>query len=469
MYPSSARGRLTLLAALPLLVPLAGETQGDGRTYVRRIEFEGAPSVQDEVLRREMLVFEGGYLDVVALEQSRLRLERLPYVDEARIRLRPVADQPDLVDAIVTITESPARRYGGGAAYAETLGVSLQGYFTHENLFGTGQRFSAEVDASEHGHVASLSHTNPYALPVGVSRQFALSTRRIDELTENSSPLDAELSAARLEYGYRSGQWHQLGLGLELWDTTLSSGVGTSEQLLAWIAGNGDVRDGGLSTQFTELDFVLRWRYDTRDRIVRPERGVEQTLRFTAALPGSEAEYYLLDYELASYRRIGERWTAMLRAQLAFGAAYGGETSSLPPYLNRFAGGPGTVRGVRAGALGPYDSLGNPYGGNLLTAAQLEVLTPWPQRWSDRLRVGFFYDIGNVFETEGVAFTDPAGQLIDYGFDGSDLQHSAGIAAEVLIPLGILRLSYGIPLDRDSSALRSVGEERLQISVGVDF
>jgi outer membrane protein insertion porin family len=127
------------------------------------------------------------------------------------------------------------------------------------------------------------------------------------------------------------------------------------------------------------------------------------------------------------------------------------------------------VRGVRAAGLGPRDSLGNPYGGNLLTAAQLEFLTPWPGRAGERLRVGFFYDLGNVFETEGVAFTDSAGQPLDYDFDGSGLQHSTGIAAEVLIPFGTLRLSYGVPIDRETTPFGRVEEDRFQIGIGVDF
>jgi outer membrane protein insertion porin family len=435
---------------------------------VRRIEFEGVTSIQDEVLRREMLVLEGTYLDVVALEQSLRRLERLPYVETARVALRPAPDVPDLVDIVVTITEEPARRYGGGAGYAESLGVSVQGYFTHENLFGTGQRFSAEMDLSEHRQFASVSHTDPYARRDAVSRHIALTTRRIERLTEDSSELDAELLTARLEYGFRSGLWQHTTLGLELADTTLAPGALASDQLLAWISANGDTR-AGPATQFTELDFLLRWRYDARDRTIRPTRGTEHELSLTAALPGSEVEYYLLYYDLAHYWPIGERWTAALHAQLGFGEAYGGETSSLPPYLNRFAGGPGTVRGVRAAGLGPRDSLGNPYGGNLLAAAQLEVLTPWPGRAGERLRVGFFYDLGNVFATEGVAFTDSAGQPLDYRFDSSDLQHSAGVAAEVLIPLGIVRLSYGVPIERDATPFGRVEEDRFQITIGVDF
>jgi outer membrane protein insertion porin family len=456
------------LLAVVLLAPLAAAAQA-GRTYVRRIEFEGVTSTQDEVLRREMLVLEGTYLDVVALEQSIRRLERLPYVESARVALRPVPDVPDLVDVVVAITETPARRYGGGAGYAESLGVSVQGYFTHENLFGTGQRFSAEVDLSEQRQFASLSHTDPYARRDGVSRHIALTARRIERLSEDSSELDADLFTARLEYGYRSGLWQHLTLGLELADTTLAPGALASDQLLAWITANGDTRAGGPATQFTELDFLLRWRYDSRDRTIRPTRGTEHGLSLNAALPGSEVEYYQLDYELAHFRPIGERWTAALRAQVVYGEAYGSETSALPPFLNRFAGGPGTVRGVQAAGLGPRDSLGNPYGGNLLTAAQLEVLTPWPGRAGQRLRVGFFYDLGNVFETEDVAFTDSTGQPLDYSFDGSDLQHSAGIAAEVLIPFGILRVSYGVPIDRETAPFGGVEEDRFQIAIGVDF
>ena len=65
----------------------------------------------------------------------------------------------------------------------------------------------------------------------------------------------------------------------------------------------------------------------------------------------------------------------------AWGCRYGdalGDTTALPPYLNWFAGGPSTVRGYRG--LGPKDSLGNPYGGNLLVSAQLELKTAWPHR-----------------------------------------------------------------------------------------
>ena len=64
------------------------------RVYVRHITFNGVTKINDEVLRREMRQLEGGWLSNVALDRSKQRLERLPYIkkvefgDQAGGRLR---------------------------------------------------------------------------------------------------------------------------------------------------------------------------------------------------------------------------------------------------------------------------------------------------------------------------------------------------------------------------------------------
>ena len=47
-----------------------------------RITFDGASSIEDEVLRRELRQFEGAYLSNDLLERSKIRLQRLPYLEE---------------------------------------------------------------------------------------------------------------------------------------------------------------------------------------------------------------------------------------------------------------------------------------------------------------------------------------------------------------------------------------------------
>ena len=84
--------QLSLLALLIILVPSLLQAQvGDGRIYVRRIEFLGTDRIDDQVLRRELLQLEGTHINTVALEQSRLRLERLPYVELKQLPPRTFA------------------------------------------------------------------------------------------------------------------------------------------------------------------------------------------------------------------------------------------------------------------------------------------------------------------------------------------------------------------------------------------
>jgi len=466
---------LSLLVFLLVLMPSLVQAQvGDGRIYVRRIIFLGAESINDEVLRRELIQLEGTVIDTVALEKSRLRLERLPYVERAQVSQRPVKDAPDQVDVIITITEVPARQYRFGGAFSESLRVSGFGYFINENLFGTGQRFFARVEASEFHTAAQLSHTDPYAHANGISRTIGFSSKRFDQLTADTTELEGDLVRARLEYGYRIAEQQSIRLGLALHDAELKTGVLASTQLENWVRNNGNpvVQGNESSTDALTAEFLFGWHHDTRDKKVFPNMGVEQQLSFRAAVPGSEIEYYAIEYELNKYWPLDGGWTAMIGASLGFGAKYGSKTTSLAPNLNWFAGGPNSVRGYRENRLGPQDSLGNPYGGNLLVASQFELIMPLPEKWQRYTRIGFFCDVGNVFSTEDVRFLDDGGLSLDYTFEFSKLRQSVGIAARILMPLGLLRLSYGVPLDADDhNPNRFLRDdiERFQIAIGVDF
>jgi len=466
---------LSLLAFLIVLMPPLLQAQaGDGRIYVRRIEFLGTDRINDKVLRRELRQAEGTYINTVALEQSRLRLERLPYVERAQITQRPVKDAPDQVDVLITITEAPARQYRFGGAYSESLRLTGYGYFINENLFGTGQRFFARVEVSEFHTAAQLSHTDPYARPTGISRTIAIEWRDIDQLTADTSELEADLTRARLEYGYRVAERQSIRLGLALQDAEIIASPFASDQLLDWVRNNGNptVQSNQSSTDYLNVDFLFGWHHDTRDKKIFPDRGLEQLLNLKIAVPGSEIEYYTIDYALSKYWPLRGGWTAKLNTKLGYGAKYGSKTTSLAPNLNWFAGGLNSVRGYRENRLGPKDSLGNPYGGNLFVATQFELMMPVPKKWRRHTRIGFFYDIGHVFSTENINFLDDDGQSLNYGFDFSALRQSAGIAAKIRIPLGVLRLSYGVPLNADhddSNRFLRDDIDRFQIDIGVDF
>jgi outer membrane protein assembly factor BamA len=107
----------------------------------------------------------------------------------------------------------------------------------------------------------------------------------------------------------------------------------------------------------------------------------------------------------------------------------------------------------------------------LLVAAQAEWLTPWPKRWEERVRTGFFCDVGNVFSTGDTVFADDAGAPLDFGFDATELRQSVGLVARFRIPLGVIGVSYALALDaqRRGNRFRDDDVERLQLTVSFDF
>lgn len=522
---SGAGGKLVALLVAGVALGAANAQEGSGRVYVRRIELEGLGATADRAVRDELVQLEGTILQTPALDASLRRLRNLPFVDDVNARLRPVEGTHDVVDVVLEFDERlKTRRYGGGGGWSESQRGSLRAYFADDNLLGTGQRLSFAAGGSSLRSSVDVTHTTPHVGGGEIARTIELSSRRVERLTEDASLVDAKLTSATVEHAYPLGRASgtsqatiaagrrllggdrllpapeirerlstaaavldalrttaccgSLRLGVALRRVELDPGTLVSRQLLDWIAALGDAApidapdvSSSPGATLDELAFTLTYRRDTRDRLLFPSSGVEQQVAFTASVPGSDAEYALAEYRVSAYRPMGKRFTLRAAGRLAYGRAYG-DTSTMPPYLHWFAGGPQTVRGFRENALGPRDSLGNPYGGNLLVTARVELMTPWPGRFGERIRVGLFADAGNVFSTEDVAFADADGRPLDFGFDASKLRTSAGIAADVLTPFGALKLSYAFPLDADdanSNPFLRDRIERFQITLGVEF
>ena len=135
------------------------------------------------------------------------------------------------------------------------------------------------------------------------------------------------------------------------------------------------------------------------------------------------------------------------------------------------------MRGFRESRLGPKDNFGRPYGGNIKTVAQTELLLPMPEKWRNSARFSLFYDIGNVFSNQDIRFFGPPrpdGTALpaDYGFSYDELRQSAGLAVQWLAPLGVFRFSYAVPLKKysgDTDERYGDETEGFQFSIGQAF
>ncbi len=448
------------------------------RVYVRRINFNGVDEIDDEVLRREMRQLEGSYLSNILVDRSRIRLQRLPYIENVDISNSPVQGSPDLVDVDVDLEYRMPGQFSGGIGYSEAQKLLLNGSIVHTNFLGSGNRVALELNSGRFSKLYSLSHTDPYRTMDGIRRTVALTYRDITQFTSATSDFSTETIGATVDYGYPIGEFQTLTFGLSYQSAELLSSSSSTLQAQEWVQNNGNqfTTEGSsniefFGTEFETLDLLAGWIYDSRNRALFATRGTRQQLFLGATIPGvSDVEYFTARYNLTKYQPLFGRFALRWNVELGYGEAMG-ETTALPPYKQYFGGGPQSIRGYRESFLGPRDSFGNPYGGNVLVASQLELILPLPEKWARQARATLFYDAGNVFNTGEVEFFDRLGSPVEYKPDFQELRTSVGIGVQWLAPLGLFRFSYAYPLNAYSGNDRFFGDEleRFQFSIGQAF
>ena len=447
------------------------------RAYVRHINFNGTPGTNDEVFRREMRQFEGSWLSNIDMERSRVRVERLPWVEQATVKTDQVPGSPNLVDVDFDIKERPPGTANIGIGYGSQSGFVLDGEISNANFLGTGDRLSLNATHSTLGHNYNLSYTDPYYTVDGISRTWSLFQSRISSLTINSAPLTTSSFGGALNFGIPISEYSSWGAGLTYSHNELFSQFGTSQQYVDFMTNprNGEVfYTIGLCSdptrgftficqypglKYNTLETTFSYVHDTENRIIFPTSGTRESVSLTTAIPGGDLRYNILTYQQYAFLPLPLGLIYALNGEFAYGAAYG-KTSPYPPFKNFFAGGPDTVRGWTTGTLGPLDpSSGLSIGGRTMLYAQNEFVLPSfgkqnenDQNYSASSRFALFFDFGNVYAQPGQVRL-------------SDLRASWGIAATFLTPLGAMKFSYAFPMNPKAGDQT----ERFQFTLGAYY
>jgi outer membrane protein insertion porin family len=454
------------------------------RAYVRRINFNGTTSINDDVLRREMRQMEGGYLSNAAVDRSKLRLQRLPYIEEVEVETVPVPGSPDLVDVSFEIKEGLPGQFSGGIGYSESQSVLLNGSFVHSNFMGTGNRVAAELNAGQYAQVYSLSHTDPYTTIDGVSRTVAASYRSATQFTSASSDFETDTGTIGVDYGWPISEFQSLRVGFAAQRSDLLTDPnGSAREASRWVQNNGDTYTKNAlfgvppvsflyyGTKFDTFSINVGWGFDSRNRALFADRGARHRLNLSYTVPGSDVEFYTVNYDYLQFVPINKWFTLLFNMDLGYGFDLG-DTTEIPPYRRYYAGGPESVRGFRESRLGPKDSFGNPFGGNMRIASQLELLLPMPEKFRNNARFSLFVDAGNVFSTDTTTYVGRDGITpVEYDFDVNEIKYSTGVAVQWLAPLGVFRFSYAFPLNAEKSSGVEYGDETegFQFSIGQAF
>ncbi len=408
------------------------------RMRVRYINFAGNDKTRDIVLRREMRQLEGEMYQRSKVDRSRVRLQRLNYLGTVNVSLQRVPDSDDQVDILVTVTERFSGNLQVGIGYSQVQGVILNLGFAHENLFGTGKTVQFTFDNSSASERYAFRYENPYYTADGVSRGFNMSVTETDASENNISNFLIDRIKLSIDYGIPLSEFNTLRLELGVLQNNLESTSASADEVFDFLVDN--VEDFDESTPRSEIDEgkfnsafgAISFAKDTRNRRIFASSGALN--RIGLELYGGDLDFYRARYRHQSAFALSETFTLSLEGRIGYGEGYD-DTKDLPIFEKFTAGGVRSVRGYEFNSLGPLDSEGDPFGGNLQVITTAELLFPVEALGSsETFRLGLYFDAGNVF-----ADTD--------SFESSELRQSVGLSAKWFSVIGPIEFSYAVPLN----------------------
>lgn len=387
--------------------------------YLNRITIKGNSRTRDNVIRRELLIVEGGVFDSKALRQSTQALQRLMYFEEVNITPEPSLD-PDRMNVIVEVKEKSTGTFSIGAGYSSADKFILMGQISENNFLGRGDTLSLNANIGGESSRYNLGYTNPHLNDSALSWGIDLFStyREYDDYTKDST-------GGGLRIGYPIfRKWKAYG-NYSYVDTDLTD-VGPFA--------SRSIKESVDIHVTSALKFSLV--RDTRDRVYGASKGSRNvfSVKYAGGPLGGDAEFTKIEGSTGWYFPMPFKTVFHIKG--AAGRVFENENGKLPVYERFFLGGLNSVRGFKYGKISPIDPLtGDRIGGDKMWYTNTEIIFPLLE--SQGLNGLIFYDAGRVYDNDEDFFGDV----------NNGVKNSAGLGIRWLSPMGPLAVVWGYNLD----------------------
>jgi outer membrane protein insertion porin family len=395
------------------------------RVYIRRINISGNDKTRDEVIRREFRQVEGAWFDVEKIRKSKQRVDKLDFFAAVNVETPSVQGTNDQMDVSVVVEEKSTGNISAGAGYSGGEGFTLSGGVSQANLFGSGNHAAVQLNTGKINQVYSFSYTNPYFTDDGVSRGFDIFKRNTDSRSTTVTQYSSHTLGGGVRFGVPVAEDESINYGLSFERTQLGLAASSPIRLTQYVNTFG-------STNTTVLGTV-GWGRDSRDSAIYTTEGTVQRAFAELALPVFDMRYYKLNYQHQWFHPVSDDVVLMLGGEAGIAGGYGGK--QLPFFKNFYAGGTGSVRGFESNSLGPQDSTGAVLGGTRRVTGSAELLVPFPGLKEKSVRLSGFADAGAVYGPGDLP-------------GSAGLRYSAGAALTWISPVGPIKFSYAVPLNK---------------------
>lgn len=419
------------------------------RTYVRQVTISDNVRTNENVLRREIQQLEGAPASTTKLEDSKQRLRLLPYIKDVDMGVKPT-DVDDQVDLDFKVKEESAAQISFKIGYQQDFGFTIGGGMNHTNFLGTGNTLGINLQRTQYEQFYGIDYTDPYYTEDGISRSINLSVSRTNPnaLRDFASGYAINTYGLGLNYtipvGQECGVFSRIVAGLNYQNFLIvldsKNQYRVSNQVRAFIQRHG--------RRFQQLDLRLGFTRNSQNKAIFPTCGGLQTFFADLFLPASSGSlsFYTLNYHSKYYFPLMGPFIFTTSGDFGYGNSFQGPRG-YPFFKNYYAGGIQSVRGYQTYTLGPLDSNGEAYGGNILVNASVGLI--FPNFISDSVRTSVFVDAGNVYSilNNRQFGCSPVNIPPTCSTNAGPIRYSVGIEADWLSPFGPIRLSLAKPLN----------------------
>ena len=411
-------------------------------SFVQRITIVGNTRTKDKVIRREVLIAPGDIFNSVRVETTKKRLDNLGYF--SKVETYPedtgVTSRKDL---IIQVEEkrTGSLNFGAGFSTVESLVgfVELtQGNFdimNWPNFTGAGQKFRTRVQFGTQRKDVVVSLTEPYFLDRRLSLGGEVYYREADYYSSLYAQRNYGFS---IETRKAIGPYMSASLGYRLEDAALFDVSSDASNTLKLEA--GEVVKSQVTSSFI---------YDTRDNPFLSRRG--QRIQFTPYIAGGplggDTQIYGMNLEARQYFHLPKDTILVLSGEIASVDTWG-DGDIVHIYDRLFLGGSNDLRGFNFRDVGPRDINGEPLGGLSKAEFTIEYTVPI----IEKARAAVFYDAGFV-------------NAAAWDFSTSHVASDIGVGLRLDLPIGPIRIDYGIPLQTDGLG----GGGKFNFNVGYQF
>ncbi len=395
------------------------------QSYLEHINISGNVRTKDKVIRREVAVAPGDVFNTVRVDASKQRLQNLNYF--SKVDSYP-ADTlvPGRKDLNIVVEEKRTGSLNFGAGFSSIDNLLGFAEITQSNFdvtnwphfTGGGQKFRVRAQYGTRRKDFILSLTEPYFLDYKISLGGELFYRDASFVSsvydERRYGFDINARKALNEFTFVRFGYRLEEIGIHNVDDDVSQAI--KDEV-------GDRIKSQISTGIT---------YDTRDSVFLTRKGERVDLQvYVAGGPlGGNTDIYGFDLEASKYFHLPWDTILTLNGEIASVSTWSGG-DRVPIFDRLYLGGANNLRGFKFRDVGPKDNNGEPIGGNSLIRATVEYTFPIVEK----VRGAVFYDVGGVSSGS-------------YSF-GGNINSDAGIGVRLDLPIGPIRIDYGIPITSD--------------------